>query len=125
MKNYAFYLGIALLFTHELDAMPNHEWRMLPGLNLLPDALGETTFLVAHVPLFVLVIAFTASLNAKTRETARNIASAFFILHAVLHFWFSGSPAYEFSSLLSGVLIYGSALCGLGYLFLSARQIRS
>jgi len=125
MKNSAFYLGIALLFTHELDAMPNHEWRMLPGLNLLPDAVGETIFLVAHVPLFVLVIALIASLNVKTRVTARNIASAVLILHAALHYWFSASPAYEFSSLVSSVLIYGSALCGLGYIILSAGQTRS
>lgn len=115
MKSSAFYLGIALLFTHELDAMPNHEWRMFPGLNLLPDAVGETMFLLAHIPLFVLVIAFVASLNVKTRATARGIASAFLIVHAAAHYLFSGNSAYEFSSVVSSVLIYGAAVCGIGY----------
>ena len=115
MKNSAFYLGIALLFTHELDAMPNHEWRMLPGMNQLSDATGEMTFLLAHVPLFAVAIAFIASLNAKTRATARGVASAFLIAHAAAHYVFSGNLAYEFSSVVSSVLIYGAAVCGIGY----------
>ena len=28
----AFYLGLGSLFTHEIDAIPNHEWRGLPLL---------------------------------------------------------------------------------------------
>lgn len=115
MKNAAFYLGIALLFTHELDAMPNHEWRVLPGLSSLPEAAAETAFLIAHVPLFVLIIAFIASLNLKVRAKARGIASGFLIVHAAGHYLFSGSAAYEFSTLVSSVLIYGAAVCGIAY----------
>ena len=120
MKNTAFYLGISLLFTHELDAMSNHEWRVLPGLNALSEAAGATAFLVAHVPLFALVIAFIASLNLKTRAKARNIASGFLIAHAAAHYLFSDNSAYEFSSLVSSLLIYGAALCGVAY-FLALR----
>jgi len=115
MKNTVFYFGIALLFTHELDAMPNHEWRVLPGLNLLSDAAGEAVFLIAHVPFFALVIAFTASVNVKTRATAREFASGFLIAHAAAHYLFSGSSAYEFSSAVSSVLIYAAAVCGIAY----------
>jgi hypothetical protein len=97
MKNPAFYLGLALLFTHELDSMPNHEWRLLPFLGSLSDATGEKTFLIAHIPIFALVIAFVASLNPKTRAMARDIVSGFLIVHALLHYLFSRSPAYEFS----------------------------
>jgi len=118
MKDTAFYLGIALLFTHELDAMPNHEWRVLPGLGMLPDAVGESAFLIAHVPLFAVVIAFIASLNLRTRATARGIASGFLIVHAAAHYLFSGNAVYEFSSLISSVLIYGSAVCGIAYFVL-------
>lgn len=118
MKNTSFYLGIALLFTHELDAMPNHEWRVLPGLGMLPDAVGETAFLIAHVPLFAVVIAFIASLNLRARATARGIAGGFLIVHAAAHYLFSGSAAYEFSSLISSVLIYGAAVCGIAYFVL-------
>ncbi|MEL7313293.1 MAG: DUF6713 family protein, partial [Pseudomonadota bacterium] len=63
MKDALFYLGLGLLFSHELDAMPNHEWRVLPVLSQLEDSVGQTAFVVAHVPLFALIIALIASLN--------------------------------------------------------------
>ena len=44
------------------------------------------------------------------------IASAFLIVHAILHYLFTGHPDYEFSSLLSSFLIYGAAACGLLYI---------
>lgn len=119
MKNTSFYLGLALLFTHELDSMPNHEWRVLPLLRSLSESLGETVFIIAHIPIFALTIAYVASLNLRTRKLARDIACGFLIVHAALHLLFSGHSAYEFSSALSSLLIYGAAICGLAY-FLSA-----
>ena len=115
MKNIVFYLGLALLFTHELDAMPNHEWRVLPLLKGLTDSVGRDTFIIAHVPLFAVVIAYVASLNMRVRSMARDMASGFLIAHALLHFAFSRHAEYEFSSSLSSVLIYGAAVCGLAY----------
>ncbi|MDH3350622.1 MAG: hypothetical protein OEM51_03665 [Gammaproteobacteria bacterium] len=115
VRDAAFYLGIALLFTHELDAMPNHEWRMIPVLRAFSDPVGQTAFLLAHVPLFAAAIAFIASLNPHTRALARAIASGFLIFHAAAHVLFSGQAAYEFSSVISASLIYGAALCGIGY----------
>ena len=112
MRNVVFYLGLGMLLTHEMDAMPNHEWRVLPILSSLPDATGQFAFLIAHVPIFAVVIAFVASLNIKTRELAQKLASGFLIAHAALHFAFSGHVEYEFSSLTSNLLIYGAALCG-------------
>ena len=102
-----------MLFTHEMDAVPNHEWRVLPILRSLPDATGEVAFLVAHVPIFAIVIALVASLNANTRLLTQKFASGFLIVHAALHFAFSGHADYEFSSITSRVLIYGAALCGI------------
>lgn len=109
---------MALLFTHELDSMPNHEWRVLPLLRSLSDSVGETVFVIAHVPIVALTIAYVASLNKNTRKLARDIASGFFVVHAVLHVLFSGHPDYEFSSPLSSFLIFGAALFGMAY-FLS------
>lgn len=115
MKNFVFYLGLGILFTHEMDAMPNHEWRVLPVLRSLSDMTGELAFLLAHIPVFALTIAFIASLTPGTRLLAQQIASGFLILHAVLHFAFSGHANYEFSSPVSGALILGAALCGAAY----------
>ncbi|MEM7707118.1 MAG: DUF6713 family protein [Pseudomonadota bacterium] len=37
MKDILFYLGLALLLTHEMDAMLNHEWLVLPLTSFLTD----------------------------------------------------------------------------------------
>ena len=116
MKNVLFYTGLALLFTHELDAMPNHEWRVLPVLNSLSDSVGEQTFVLLHIPLFAVVIGLIASLNRRVRARARIVVGGFLVVHGVLHFLFSGHPAYEFSSTMSFALILGAAACGLAYL---------
>ncbi len=119
----SFYLGLALLFTHEMDSMPNHEWRVLPLLRSLSESAGETVFIIAHIPIFALTIACLASLNTRTRKLARDIACGFFIVHAVLHALFARHPAYEFSSLLSSFLIYGAAACGVAYFAASLSRV--
>ncbi len=119
MKNVLFYLGVSLLFTHELDAMPNQEWRVLPLTSMLGDSAGELAFVLLHIPLFALVIGFIASLNPATRARARMLTSAFLVLHAGLHGLFTTHAHYEFAGLLSNGLIYGAAVCGALYLALT------
>ena len=41
MKKIILYLGVGALFTHELDAMTNHEWRVLPLTSFLGEELGS------------------------------------------------------------------------------------
>jgi hypothetical protein len=115
MKIAVFYLGLALLFTHELDSMPNHEWRVMPILSSLSEPTGKAVFLLAHVPIFAIVVAYIASLNQKVRARARAIFCGFLAVHTLLHFVFSTNPDYEFSSLISSTLIYGAGLCGVLY----------
>ena len=115
MKSVSFYLGLALLFTHELDSMPNHEWRVLPGLSALADSTGEAVFVLAHIPIFAVVVAFVSSLDQSIRLRARNYFCMFLLIHAVLHLAFSEQGAYEFSSWISSGLIYGAGLCGALY----------
>ncbi len=122
MKNVVFYLGMGALFTHELDAMTNHEWRILPLIQVLPDEVGMNVFVVAHVPLFAFLIALTASSNAQIRNTARSLISGFLVLHGVAHAVFMSHPNYEFSSILSNTLIFGSAVLGGLYIFLNAQS---
>jgi len=125
IKRGAFYLGLALLFTHELDAMPNHEWRVLPLLRSLSDSVGELTFILGHIPLFVVIFAGIGSLNSRTRSLTRDLASGFLVVHALLHFAFSGHPAYEFRSLVSSLLIYGAAACGVACLLARWAETRA
>jgi hypothetical protein len=117
MKNIIFYLGLALLFTHELDSLPNHEWRVIPILSSLHDATAKVVFLLAHIPIFAVVVAFIASLDQKVRSRARSIFCGFLVVHTLLHYLFSGNSSYEFSSLISLGLIYAAGLCGVLYFF--------
>ena len=118
MKHWAFFLGLGALFTHELDAVWNHEWRVLPLFRLLPEDLGLLLFVVMHVPVFAVVIALVASSNPKTQLRSRVGVSLFLIIHGVLHALFMDDPAYEFSSIMSNALIFGGGVLGSVHLIL-------
>lgn len=118
MKNTIFYLGMAILLTHELDAMVQHEWRVLPLIRLLPEMMAMQVFILAHIPLFALLIAAVASQRLKVRHMARLAVAVFLLLHAILHVLFADHSAYEFASLTSDVLIFGGAVFGALYLLL-------
>ena len=79
MRNIAFYLGMGSLFTHELDAIPNHEWRGLPLLQALPDETAMIIFIAVHVPAFAVLIALAANRSARTRELTRIGISVFLV----------------------------------------------
>ncbi len=118
MKNIIFYLGLGTLSTHELDAMINHEWRVLPLTNWLPDETGVMVFLFSHIPLFAVVFALVASMNEKIRIRSRLVISGFLVLHGILHTLFMGDKAYEFASSSSSILIFGGAALGLVFIVL-------
>lgn len=118
MKDLAFYLGFGTLFTHELDSMLNHEWRVIPVIRALPDEIGLIVFVSAHIPIFALLVALVSSNNRKTRRMARIGIGIFLVLHGLLHILFKGHPDYEFSSIFSNVLIFGGSILGIIYLIL-------
>jgi hypothetical protein len=119
MRDAIFYVGVGALFTHEIDAIPNHEWRGLPVLGGLPDDVAMPIFIALHVPLFALMVGFVASTEPRTRTRAKLVVAALLILHGVAHFILGMlRPEYEFGSLLSHVLIFGGAACGAATLLL-------
>jgi hypothetical protein len=124
MKNVFFYLGLGTLFTHELDAVSNHEWRVLPILRSLPEMSAMNAFVLLHIPIFAVVVALVASPDKRLRERSRLGVSVFLIVHAVLHLWYAGEATYEFSSALSRVLIFGGAVFGVLHIAASYRGIR-
>jgi hypothetical protein len=124
MKSAAFYLAMAFLFTHEIDAVPNHEWRDLPLLAALPDATAMAVFITAHVPLFAVLVALVASTSPRTRSLSRLGIAVFLIVHGLLHLLSMGRATYEFGSALSNLLIFGGSTFGVLYLILAARERR-
>ena len=109
------------LFTHELDAIPNHEWRGIPLLQTLPDESAMVVFIAAHVPLFAVLIALVASSNTRIRALSRLGIAVFLLVHGLLHMLSMGQATYEFSSTLSNVLIFGGSSLGALYLVLEAK----
>ena len=118
MKNLMFYLGVSFLFTHELDAMTNSEWLVLPLLNLLSDELGQRVFVLLHIPLFAILVALISSDKTSVRERVWLAVSIFLVVHGVIHAAFMGHENYEFESVISNFLIFGGAVCGVAHLAL-------
>lgn len=124
MKNVFFYLGLGTLFTHELDAISNHEWRLLPILGSLPQVTAMNTFVMLHIPLFAVLVALVASADERLRKRSRLGVSMFLIIHAGLHLWFANDLSYEFTSTISNMLIFGGAIFGAIYIAASYKDIR-
>ncbi|QPH53361.1 DUF6713 family protein [Pontivivens ytuae] len=115
MADLAFALMAGFFFTHELDAMRRHEWRILPLLRDLPEARGEAVFVWLHVPLFAALL-WLALQGAATVGAAA--LSTFAVIHVGLHWLFRTHPANEFDNLTSWILIGGAGLFGLVHLAL-------
>ena len=119
MEQAAFLLAISLMFTHELDAIRRHEWRIFPGINLLRDETGFTVFVLLHVPLFAALI-WACFLQPDTAAAGWRVAfSIFCIVHVGLHRLFENHPAYEFNNPLSQTLIWGTGVAGALHLIVS------
>jgi len=116
-----YYLGLACLFTHELDAVTHSEWRLLFLMRSMPDDTAAPLFVGLHVPLFFLILWLSHFPREVVRKTTRVVIAAFLPIHAVLHFSLSANPAYEFHGALSQALILSAAACGAAYLVVMAR----
>lgn len=113
MQEILYYLMVGAFFTHELDAVKRHEWRVLPLLRSLPERVGEQTFIWAHVPLFAFLLWGGDSHPASATRVG---FAAFAIAHAGLHYAFRKHPAYEFNNPSSWGLILLTGLLGAIYL---------
>lgn len=122
MRNTLFYVALATLFTHELDAIANYEWRVMPVLRSLPEEVGFNTFVLMHIPLFAVLVAITTSSNSRLRQLSRIGVCVFLLIHAGLHVLFTGVVGYEFDSTLSNMLIFGGAFLGGLYLVTSYKE---
>ncbi|MGL4234017.1 MAG: DUF6713 family protein [Casimicrobium sp.] len=109
-------LLVATLFTHEVDAALQKEWRLLYVLRDMPEHLAASWFVAIHIPLFAFLIAFVYHPKRKTQTVARIAVSTFAIVHAGLHFRLRNDPLNLFVSPLSIGLIYGAASLGVCYL---------
>jgi hypothetical protein len=114
------HLMLALLFTHELDAMTQSEWLLLYVLRDLVEPEARWWFVAIHVPLFWALIALTHHAQAKLQSASRMGLAVFCMVHALLHLRLRNEPLSTFTTPLSWSLILGAALLGAVYLALVA-----
>lgn len=115
MKTFLFNLGVALLFTHELDAVARQEWQLLFVLRDLDSNAASWWFIYLHLPLFLLVLYLGNGIEGKARDLIRLALAAFLPVHAVLHYSLNDAPAYDFHHPASQLLIFGAGIAGLAY----------
>lgn len=119
-----FCVALALLITHELDAVAQAEWRLLPGLSLAGDKLGYDLFVLLHVPLIALIVWLVMHPLPVARQRAQLALDAFMVVHGCLHWLLSDHSLNTFHSPLSHLLIFGAsaaAVCHLALLFRARR----
>jgi hypothetical protein len=125
-KNGLFLLAFSALNAHELDAMSQHEWRLLFVLRDLPEALAEQAFVFLHVPLVAILLWLVFHQSTVVSAWSRRAICAFGVVHLGLHWHLQDHPAYTFHSFLSQLLIVGYAAAGFLYLLAdSAETLRS
>ncbi len=111
METRFFFIGLALIMTHELDAIRRHEWRIFPLTFWLPERWGYLIFTAVHIPLFALLFLNLYGADDINKGLVRGL-DIFFIVHVVLHLLFLAHPKNEFRSAFSWVLIGGAGLSG-------------
>ena len=122
MSAVIYYLGLACLFTHELDAVTHSEWRLLVGLRSQPDETALPLFVVLHVPLFFFILWLSHFPREAVQRATRLFVAAFLVVHAVLHFTKASNPLDEFHGTLSRALIVSAAAFGIAYLGMELRR---
>lgn len=113
-----YYVGLAALFSHEMDAVMNSEWRQLYFLRSLPDTAAYPVFVALHVPAFAMMFWLSHHRNEAVRGWFRLAVSIFLAMHAALHVRSSGGPDYRFEGILSNSLIYSAGAFGIAYVLL-------
>lgn len=104
-----FSLALSFILLHEMDAIRCREWKIFPGLSLLPDRIGMILFIFAHIPLFYWVLSATLSGN----DTFRFGFNIFLIIHFFLHILFLKHSKNEFKDWISWSIISGAGFFAL------------
>jgi hypothetical protein len=106
-----FFVGLAFILTHEMDAVLRHEWRIFPLTMMLDDAWGYRVFTAMHVPLYVWIFWGIWSGDDLNSSFIRGW-DIFLVVHVGLHLLFLRHPKNEFTTPFSWVLIVGAGVSG-------------
>lgn len=109
-SHFFFYLALSFIIIHEMDAVRCKEWRIFPLVALLDDKTGFQVFMLAHIPLFYLLL--WGLMDQENPSSLILGLNYFFILHLLAHLLFLRHPKNEFKDWMSWLWIIGAALFG-------------
>ena len=113
--NLVFALALALLLTHEMDAVRHQEWKMLAGLKNLPETVAYRVFTALHIPLYASVLAL---LLTGHERLVFYLVDGFLVLHLLLHLGLSKHPANRLNNSFSQTIVYGATALAVAHLVL-------
>lgn len=112
-----FCLVLALLATHELDAVYREEWDLLYILRSMETDPARSSFILLHIPLFAGLFFVTWNQNERVRLISQVGLDLFMIIHAILHYRLSSSPEYQFEPIIETITVYGAAIVAAAHLY--------
>ena len=111
-SHFFFFIALAFILTHEMDAVRVREWTIFPLLNRLDEKTGYTVFVAAHVPLFLALFWALFGSEGVNRSFIAGL-DIFFIVHFFLHILFLKHLNNEFKSAFSWIFILGAGVAGV------------
>lgn len=99
-------LELALLLTHEMDAVRHKEWKMFIGLKDLPEQTAYWVFTLPHILLYALVLFF---LLLKS-TIILYVVDLFLIGHLLLHYFFRNHPDNQLTGFWSKLIISSAGI---------------
>ncbi|HMA93802.1 MAG TPA: DUF6713 family protein [Polyangiaceae bacterium] len=82
IATYAFFANFSALTLHEMNAITWKEWRVF---GITDDVFGERVFILAHFPLYFLLLSLCTRQEARTGRFVSMAVSTFLIFHLLLH----------------------------------------
>ncbi|MDU5336928.1 DUF6713 family protein [Enterococcus sp.] len=101
LLNGLFALELALLLTHEMDAVGQKEWKLFIFLKDLPQQTAYWVFTLPHIVLYALVLFF---LLLKS-TIILYVVDLFLICHLLLHYFFRKHPENHLTGFWSKLII--------------------
>lgn len=102
-QNLIFSLALALLFTHEMDAIRKQEWKMFILLKEMEEERAYRIFMLLHIPLYTVLLMLLFSTKFRTGVY---LTDTFLIAHMLIHLGFRNHPANRFNNGISKGIIF-------------------
>ena len=113
-----FCTNIALLISHEMDAIRCKEWSMFIVLKDMKENKGYLAFSIVHIPLYIGLIYLIAYGSTNTINIFSLCSDIFLIFHWAIHYLFRNKQQNYFKSLYSLVIINSMGIISLVHIII-------